>query len=273
MKPIVSVVMAIHRGKIEEVELSINSILNQTFDDIEFIIVDDINDELLSEYLASLGRKFSNVFIVKNTENIGLTFSLIKAIDLASGKYIARQDADDISHIERIDQQVRYLQKNINVVLLGTGYTLLDKTLSIRKEVIVAKSHDELLELMFKINPFCHSSVMFRKETYQLAGGYSVNFKLTQDLDLWFRLLDFGRFAILDKNLVTRCISSSSLSKNFNNAFQQNWNGLILRLRERNRSRQKYMGYKIFLTFFRSIIIIIIPATLITFIKKSIFNH
>ena len=124
---------------------------------------------------------------------------MIKAIDLASGKYIARQDADDISHIERIDQQVRYLQKNINVVLLGTGYTLLDKTLSIRKEVIVAKSHDELLELMFKINPFCHSSVMFRKETYQLAGGYSVNFKLTQELDLWFRLLDFGRFAILDK--------------------------------------------------------------------------
>lgn len=264
-EPIVSVVMAVHAGNMEEVHASTSSIINQSYRNIEFIIVDDGNESPISDYLCSLSEKYNHVLIVKNNSNIGLTLSLIKAIEIASGKYIARQDADDVSNIERIGEQVRFLEKHTNLVLLGTGATVVDHVIRSHSQYVLPESHDEILDLMFEINPFCHSSVMFRLEAYQFAGGYDAKFQTSQDFDLWFRLLDHGQFSILAKNLVTRNVTPNSLSSNFRKAFQQIKNGFYVRIRERHRSSQRYLFVKISLIFIRSIIILLIPDAVIRF--------
>lgn len=270
--PIVSVVMAVHAGNMEEVRLSTSSIINQSYRNIEFIIVDDGNESSISNYLHRLSEKYTHVLIVKNNSNIGLTRSLIKAIKIASGKYIARQDADDVSNFERIGEQVRFLEKYNNVVLLGTGAIVVDHVQRSQSDYVLAGSHDEILDLMFEINPFCHSSVMFRLEAYQFAGGYDAKFQTSQDFDLWFRLLDHGEFSILAKNLVTRNVTHKSLSSNFRKAFQQIKNGFCVRIRERHRSNQRYLYIKISFIFIRSIIILLIPDSVIRLLKRTVFK-
>jgi glycosyltransferase involved in cell wall biosynthesis len=271
--PIVSVVMAIHNGNMEEVQASTFSIINQSYCDIEFIIVDDGNEFSISNFLYSLSLEYNNVIIIKNNSNIGLTLSLIKAIGMASGKYIARQDADDVSHIERIAEQVRFLEKHTHVVLLGTEATVINHiTRASQSSYMNAGSHNKILALMFEFNPFCHSSVMFRLKAYRFAGGYNAKFHTSQDFDLWFRLLDYGEISILAKNLVTRNITNSSLSTNFRKAFQQIKNGFYIRVRERRRINQKYILVKIFMIFIRSIIILLIPDAVICFLKRILFK-
>ena len=273
--PKVSIIMSVHSALIEELSLSVNSIINQNFYDYEFIIVDDINDISISKYLLSLAQKFSKIKVINNNINQGLTKSLILAINMASGIYIARQDADDFSNTSRILEQVEYLDKNKDIILLGTGYTVIHKNLGLVEEYFPFFHHDDLLKQMFKINPFCHSSVMFRKKAYYQAGGYNPDFITSQDFDLWFRLLDYGKFSSLGENLVTRNITDRSLSSNLGKALQQVKNGLFVRLRERKRLTNRYTSLKIifiFYTFLRCLVILFIPNKIIV-LKKRCFKN
>jgi len=273
-KPKVSIIMAIHSGIVDEINTSVMSIINQTFDDFEFIIVDDINEINTSKYILSLSKKFNKIKILKNKINQGLTKSLVSAIEIANGKYIARQDADDISHPNRIYEQVKYLDKYNKVVLIGTGYSVINKQNKTVTEIVNSYNHKEICENMMKSNPFCHSSVMFRKIEYHNTGGYNPNFISTQDFDLWFRFMDYGEFALLNKNLVTRNITQNSISSNFSTSFQQATNGLHIRLREIHRWPRKKKIIKIltiYYVFFRSLMILIIPNKFI-FLKAKYFK-
>ena len=116
----------------------------QTFDDFEFIIVDDINEINTSKYILSLSEKFNRIKILKNKINQGLTKSLVSAIEIANGEYIARQDADDISHPNRIYEQVKYLDKYNKVVLIGTGYSVINKQNKTVTEIVNSYNHNEI---------------------------------------------------------------------------------------------------------------------------------
>ena len=173
--PLVSVVMAVHNAKLLELKKSCCSILNQTYDNIEFIIIDDGNSKSVCDYLEELASKHSHILLLKYSQNRGLTDCLIKGIYNAKGVYIARQDADDFSSINRISEQVRHFKKNQSVCLLGTAYILENELLETRKIQCHALNKSEIIEQMYSINPFCHSSVMFSKKHYLAAGGYNKN--------------------------------------------------------------------------------------------------
>ena len=115
----VSIVMSTYNERLDHLSLAIESIIKQTYKNIEFIILlDNPQNRSIKRLVQSYAEKDYRIKIIANKKNIGLTASLNKGFRLASGNYFARMDADDISDCERIDYELIYLKKE-NVDLVG----------------------------------------------------------------------------------------------------------------------------------------------------------
>ena len=106
---------------------SIESILNQSYTDFEFIICNDGSHDSTDVLLREYGDRDPRIKIITNDKNMGLAHSLNRCIEIASGKYIARHDLDDVSATERLEKQVSYLEENEKTDLLGTAAALFDE--------------------------------------------------------------------------------------------------------------------------------------------------
>jgi len=190
--PKISVIMSVFNGE-EYLEESIKSILNQTFKDFEFIIVNDGSTNRTEEILEKYQSKDPRIKIIVNEENIGLTKSLNKAIDISRGKYIARQDADDISLPQRLEKQVEFLETHNEIKVLGTFGYKIDKDGDILAEQTLPISLEQIKKTLIKTNPFIHSSVMMEKEIIDRVGKYNEKFRTSQDYELWFRILRIAK--------------------------------------------------------------------------------
>lgn len=181
--PKISVVMSVYNGE-SYLKEAIESILNQTLADFEFIIVNDGSVDGSLEMLQSYQDE--RIKLINNGENIGLTKSLNKALKQARGEYIARQDADDISLPNRLKEQLQYLQEHPEIALLGTGAYIIEESGNIlRRGVPLAEPSKENL---VKDNPFVHGSVMFRKKIIEEVGAYNEFYRYSQDYELWLRI-------------------------------------------------------------------------------------
>ena len=201
MKPEVSVLMSVYNGE-RYVRESVESILNQTFRDFEFIIVNDGSTDGTGAILA--GFKDSRIVIVDNVENRGLARSLNTAISSVRGKYLARQDADDLSLPERLEKQVCYLDKHESVGLLGTGAVCIGANGETLKVQHYVRESDPAIrwEMLFA-NAFVHSSVMFRLASVSdCPKVYDPGYAVSQDYDLWCRMLDRVQGANIGEPLV-----------------------------------------------------------------------
>lgn len=198
---LVSVVLA--SNKIDEYFYSaIKSIKEQSFKQIEIIIVLNglaVFDEItVAKELSS----YSNVKIY-TTKISGLNFSLNLGIHHASGKYIARMDADDISYVDRILMQFEFLEKNPEIVVCGSFYDVIDELGRIQTTKLLPTTDAEIRKFLTIGNPICHPSVMYRKEIVSQIGAY-MNGQYAEDYDLWVRLASSPevRFANLEKSLL-----------------------------------------------------------------------
>ncbi len=185
-KPLVSILMSVRNGE-QTVEKSIKSILNQSYDYFEFLIVDDCSTDSTLGKLKILEKQDNRISIFTNSENIGLTKSLNKLIKNTNGELIARQDADDYSNPERIYAQVEYLLKNSldavtsRALIIGSA-----KKIPGLSYYIPAK-----LLMKFK-NPFIHGSLIIKKQVLNDLGLYDENFYFAQDYKLYLDLLNNG---------------------------------------------------------------------------------
>ena len=170
-------------------EESIKSILSQTFRDFEFIVVNDACSDRSYEILKYWADKDSRIKIIANEENIGLTKSLNKAIKEARGEYVARQDADDISLPERLEKQVSFLDKHPEIKILGTFGYIIDENGKVLGGYRTSVSYANIKRDLIKKNPFMHTSVMIKKEIINKVGDYNEKFNVSQDYELWFRIL------------------------------------------------------------------------------------
>lgn len=184
----ISVIMAVFNGE-KYLQESIESILNQTYKDFEFIIVDDGSFDRTPEILKDWTKRDSRIKIIANEQNIGLTKSLNKAIKTAQGKYIARQDADDVSLLQRLEKQIEYLENHPEIKVLGTFSYAINKKGDILGKNTLPVSFSEIKKNLIKKNPFIHSSVMIEREALNKFGLYNEKFRTGQDHELWFRIL------------------------------------------------------------------------------------
>tara|TARA_X000000950_G_scaffold21363_1_gene23104 strand:- start:16968 stop:17720 length:753 start_codon:yes stop_codon:yes gene_type:complete len=213
----ISVIMSVYNGE-KTIANSINSILNQTFTDYEFIIIDDGSTDKTCKIIKNFKDKRIKFFT--NKKNIGLTKVLNLAISKSKYDLIARQDADDISCKERFNLQLQEFKKDKNLVLLGSKALVRSKNKS-----FVTKNIDNIrIKNILKYqNVFIHSSIMIKKKEFEKINFYNEKFKVSQDYDAWLRISLFNNYKIkiINKVLVVRNIESSSVSlkKNFNQAY------------------------------------------------------
>lgn len=179
--PKISVILPCYNAE-STISEAIQSILTQTFSDFELIVIDDGS----RDHSANIVESFNDtrILFIKNEKNLGLIRTLNKGIDLASGEYIARMDADDIALPERFAKQVCFLDTHPEVALLGTGYECFPKT-----KTIIPIEKPTLLD-MLKACPFGHPTVMFRRKKFLEAGlRYDLNYPHAEDYELWSRAI------------------------------------------------------------------------------------
>ena len=199
--PEVTVLMSCYNAS-RWLQLAINSVLSQTFENFEFVLVDDgSTDETWNIIQANRDRDQRIVAIRK--ENTGLSDSLNVGIASARGAWIARLDADDLCEPDRIAGQFGFVQNHPEIVLLGTGFIEIDEQGRDIKKHLYPSGHRELvrnLELLQRFFP--HSSAFFRRGIAQDSGLYNTLFRKSQDWDLWLRLAGRGRVTCLNNCLV-----------------------------------------------------------------------
>lgn len=186
-KPMVSVVMPVYNAE-KYLKEAIDSILNQTFTDFEFLIFNDGSKDCSSKIIKSYNDKRIKLFDYK--ENYGYVKHLNEGIRIAKGKYIARMDADDISLPERFQKQVDFLEKNGDIGLCGTWY----KILNTDKEYHTHTGHNKLLVHLFFNNGFGHPTVFIRKSVLTNNNlKYEEQFMPAEDYKLWTKIVNFTK--------------------------------------------------------------------------------
>lgn len=190
--PKISVIMGIYNTNSPDmVKTAIDSILNQTFKDFEFIICDDGSDDGTYELVKKLTAHDTRVQLIKNERNMGLAASLNRCLEMATGTYIARMDADDSSLPTRLEEQLIFLENNSQYALVTCWADLFsDDGVWGQKRVIAAP---EKKDLLFG-PPFIHAAMLFRTDILKDLGGYRVCKETlrAEDYDLWMRLYAAG---------------------------------------------------------------------------------
>lgn len=196
--PLVSVLMPVHNG-MPHLPLAVESILKQTFNNFEFVIVDDCSGDYSPEYLKSV--KDDRIVLISLSQNKGVTGALQEGMRKVRGKYIARLDADDIAMPDRLQQQVEFLEANNSVGLLGSGYEVIDSDGKFIRHFSVMRT-DFLVRwrMLFK-NPFVHSTVMFRRDLIE-QNKLDYRLKHGEDYQLWVELMQFCKAEISPRELI-----------------------------------------------------------------------
>jgi len=205
--------MAVRNGG-PYLDASIASIAQQTFTDWEMVVVGDASDDGTPRVLAEWAARDSRIRVVTNATNIGQTASLNKGLRECRGDWVARQDADDLSDPRRLAAQMRFLGRHPDIVLLGTQGILIDEAGHKVGLLDVPCGEAGILWTSMFLNPFLHTSVVFRRaNALEKYGGYDESFRIAQDYDLWVRMLDNSPTANLPARLVSYRRSDESLSR------------------------------------------------------------
>lgn len=212
--PKVSVVVGYYNRR-DVLEMTLDSILDQSFKNIELVVFDDAStdgtSELLAEYVAR--RDDNRLRVIRHETNVGFVHGLIDAIEICSGEYIAIQGSGDVSRSDRIRRQVEVLDQDIDVGVVGCWYQNIKDHTGHRKEVRPDADSASSEDLLVR-NYFTHGEVMFRRATYDLVGGYRAEFTYVQDLDLWIRMRKKAAFATVPEVLYERHIRSDGVTSN-----------------------------------------------------------
>ena len=209
--PSISVVMAVNKDD-GFLDTAINSILNQTFTDFEFIVVANACTDDLWEKLCHY-RSLDDRIILARVDLGGLAFSLNYGASMAKSPFIARMDADDVSYPKRLEIQWAFLSEN-DVDVLATEFTYIDEEGNSINESnnFDTLSHDLIKARLQYTNFIKHPTVVFKKSAFIDVGGYKYGY-YGEDYDLWLRLASAGyQFHILPLALLGFRIHSNQMT-------------------------------------------------------------
>jgi glycosyl transferase family 2 len=212
-EPAVTVLMTVfNAGRF--LNSSIRSILAQTFRDFEFLIVDDCSTDGSAELAEGWQSRDSRIRVVRNAHNRGQTACLNHGLELARGQWIARHDADDLSHPTRLMFQRRFTTSRPDVVLLGTNGRIIDEQDRLVGLLDAPLTQQGIIWTAPFLNPFMHTSVMFRTGIIRDEfGGYDPSYCITQDYELWTRVIAKYQGANLPQRLICYRHLATSMSK------------------------------------------------------------
>ncbi len=231
-----SVIMSCY-NEVAVIGRAIESILNQTFIDFEFIIVDDGSTDGTFEICSAYANKDDRIRLFQLAENSGsCTIPLNFAITKATAPILARMDADDISHLNRFEKQYDFLKRHNEVDVLGTGANLINKASgALIRTYYFSENHKEIIRKRY-LKPFLlHPSVMLRKAVYDASNGYDTKWRRGQDTDLWLKSFSIFTFHNLQEVLFDYYQTTSAKRST---KFKRMINDLSIKYQSMSRNRE-----------------------------------
>lgn len=221
--PAVTVLMSVYNGE-RYLSECIDSILNQSFTNFEFLIINDGSNDSTVKIINSYNDP--RIRLVHNKKNIGLTKSLNKGIKLVRGKYIARMDGDDISLPHRLETQLKCFDADPSLTLCAGRMRVIDQNGHVTGGIYPAFSNELLCwhllcwHLLFG-NQIAHSCVMVKKEALKKLGGYAEWARRTQDYELWSRMSLEYKMIVIPNTLVYWRYHQSGISQAYSEEQKQ----------------------------------------------------
>lgn len=166
---------------------SIESILNQTFSDFEFIIIDDCSTDRSWEIIQEYSKKDTRIIALKNEENLKICKTLNKWLEIARGEYIARMDSDDVAFPDRLEKVYNMISSDENLWVCWSNFFVIDGNWNKIWEKKFPHTDDQCRKSIWFRNPFAHNTVIFRKKCYDDFWGYNDDFVYAEDFELWLR--------------------------------------------------------------------------------------
>ncbi len=196
--PDISVLLATYNGE-KYLRSAIESVLNQTFQNYELIIIDDGSTDASWNVITEFTENYPNVIGIRNTNNQGTSTALNSGLGIARGKYITRQDDDDISLPSRLESQFRFMELNSDYSAVATPAIIIDQE-NIRIKTNFSLPGEEIEKRLLDKMCVCGPTVMVRSTAFKRAGFFfSDDLSYTEDYDLCLRISEFGRFGNLDE--------------------------------------------------------------------------
>lgn len=187
MSHVVDVVMPVYNAALY-LPFSIESILQQTFTDFRFIIIDDWSTDESRDIIQQYAQKDARIMPIRNEKNSWICISLNTWIAASNAPYIVRMDADDISHRDRIEKQVAFMEHHPGVWVSGCSTHCIDQNgvVSLTKHYPLTDSN--IRKTIFFFTPIPHPWAIIRREIFNQTTGYNSHYILAEDLDLWFQI-------------------------------------------------------------------------------------
>ncbi len=203
-KPLVSVIMPVYNGA-RFLRPAIESILHQTYERLELIVVSDGSSDTTGKIMKSYRKKYpKKVRVYKLKDNAGESAAANFAFAKSRGGFIARMDADDVSHRERLAKQVAYLVSHPEVIVLGTQASVIDKRGCRIGTKRFPLDHETIYKQYAIVHPMLHPSLMFRRGLLPKGKHLYRNvFEPNDDYYTLFDLLNYGKFANLPQELIS----------------------------------------------------------------------
>ena len=192
--------MAVY-NEVDYLENSIESVLNQTCKEFDFLVVNSGSSPACAVLLEKYKKKDSRIKIIASSLN-NLASALNAGLAACSGQYVMRQDADDVSLPDRMQKQMDFIER-LKLDIIGTFGYLMNEKGSILKVDKRPCTHEEIAKRLFVANCILHPTVMFKKESILRIGGYNVQYEFSQDYELYLRGLRAGlKYGCLPEPLV-----------------------------------------------------------------------
>lgn len=237
----VSVIMAAYNSE-NTIAESIDSILNQTFSDWEFIICDDGSTDATFQIIQDYAARYpGKIIAIQNERNSKLPYSLNHCLKYATGEYIARMDADDRSYPDRLEKQYNYLVSHPEIDVVGAGMTCFDGERITGERLPPKNPSAGIIGLGI---PFFHATIMMKKSTYDALNGYSLKDYVLrcEDVDLWIRFFakGFQGDNLQEPLYYVREDMAASQRRNFKNASNAS-KTLLFGFKENNYPAKQYL--------------------------------
>ena len=240
---------------------AIESILHQTYKNFEFIIVDDCSTDgswnVIKSYKKKHPTKIKTIRLKKNLNRGGDSCANL-AIKRAKGKYIARMDADDIAVIDRLEKQVKFLEENPDIFLVGSSANNPNNSLSVADEKLEPQNHKDIYKSYARFHPIIHPTSMFRRLISGKKFFYQISYSANNDYHTFFKLICTGfKFANLEEKLIYYRIHSGN--DTFINIKDKFMNTLKIRLKMFLRYNYKPSLKDVFTSLVQSILLFLLP--------------
>jgi glycosyltransferase involved in cell wall biosynthesis len=199
--PLVSVLVATYNSE-DFIEKTLDSLLEQTYKDLEILVCDDTSSDSTVNIVKSYQEKDNRIVLMQNSKNLGISLNMNNGIHKAKGEYIAILDADDWAYPYRIEEQVKVMEQDKNVVLCSGYMHICDENLNVKTLRKYPLTDKEIRKAIVRYNPISHPASMWRKSAILKTSLYNKRFPINRDYDLLVRISEFGKYQNIPKPLI-----------------------------------------------------------------------